>query len=88
VTKANPKEAYVTAGNVHYVVNLIASDVPRALHHDVVIIQGGNIPDAEWSAVPSVSIVSVSSTSRQTFASVPVLVLRWVWIPVMAPRWV
>lgn len=46
VTKANPKEAYVTVGNVRYFVDLNGSDAPRALHHDVVIIQP--LPESKW----------------------------------------
>jgi exoribonuclease R len=92
VTKANPKEAYVTVGNIRYFCNLNVSDMPRALHQDVVIVQP--LPESEWGrpvgrrrlvhyrtdeedtpekeeglAVPSIRIVSVSSTSRRPYVA-------------------
>lgn len=46
VTKANQKEAYVAVGNIRYFCSLDVSDMPRALHQDVVIVQP--LPESEW----------------------------------------
>ena len=46
VTKANPKEAYVTAGKDRYFVNLDSDNFARALHHDVVVVKP--LPESRW----------------------------------------
>ena len=46
VTKANPKEAYVTSGTERYFINLESDNFARALHHDVVVVKP--LPESQW----------------------------------------
>lgn len=46
VTKANPKEAFLSAGKERYFINLESNNFGRALHHDVVVVQP--LPESQW----------------------------------------
>jgi hypothetical protein len=46
VTKANPKEAYVSVGKSRYFVNMESDNYARALHHDVVIVKP--LAESQW----------------------------------------
>jgi len=46
VTKANPKEAYVSVGKDRYFVNMDSANLARALHHDVVVVKP--LPESQW----------------------------------------